>query len=106
MPRGRPRSARRGCSSSSAARRATSARCSAARPTAEGSAEAEALEVRPRPLRDRQRLVEVARIQILLDDAEALVADLVERVAYGLEVDDPLLRLDEHVHRDRGRERD
>lgn len=54
---------------------------------------------------DRKGLVELGRIQILLDDANAFEADFLEHLPQGNEVDHSILRLSEGTHLDRLGER-
>src|SRR5207253_762288 len=59
--------------------------------------EADLAQVGPRPLGDRQRLVERRRVHVLLHGHPAVIADLLERVPEGGEIHDAARRLTEHV---------
>src|SRR5207253_3114118 len=68
--------------------------------------EADSAQVGPRPLGDRQRLVEGRWVHVLLHRHPTVVADLLERVPEGGEIHDAARRLTEHVVGYRGGERD
>src|SRR5262245_222909 len=70
------------------------------------SAEADVAQVCPSAASDRQRSVERCQVEVLLDDPVPVVADVVERVAHGTEVQHASFGFDEHVELDGLGERD